>query len=51
MAIATAPDLSGSGRVYMATRPVAPAGSAAAVATGALGKIDTHAFYTLMCGS
>ena len=38
MSISTAPDLSGSGRVDMLTRPVAAAAArAAAVATGAWG--------------
>ena len=45
MIISPAPDLSGSGRVDMPTRPVALAG--AAVATGASGYIDTRQiFYT-----
>ena len=50
LAISTAPDLSGSGRVDMPTRPVAAA--RAAVATGASGSIDTRdLFYTSKCGS
>ena len=48
-AISTAPDLSGSGRVDMLTRPVAAA--RAAVATGASGEIETHVYDTWKCGS
>ena len=47
-AISTAPDLSGSGRVDMLTRPVAAA--RAAVATGASGYIETHVSDTWKCG-
>ena len=42
MAISTAPDLSGSGRVDMLTCPVATA--RADVATGASDLIDTHMY-------
>ena len=50
LAISTAPDLSGSGRVDMLMRPVALA--RAAVASGASGETETrHVSDTWKCGS